>query len=105
MDWNGLNAESIIRPGQRLLLRVTPPTSTTPTPVEPTVNEAMDALTPTPTHTRTQTSPRTSPTLETIQKKQSDFSKVGIPIGITIIILAVLILSWAYRIRVDRKTP
>jgi len=41
MNWNGLNAASILLPGQKLLLQVTPPVTETPTP-EPTT------MTPTP---------------------------------------------------------
>jgi len=44
MAWNGLSSASIIRPGQQLLLRVTPPATATPTPAPPSA---------TPTSTRT----------------------------------------------------
>jgi hypothetical protein len=65
MAWNGLNASSIIIPGQKLLLRVTPlatetpiPPPATPTPfptttltLSPTV-ESVAAQAPSPTATR-----------------------------------------------------
>lgn len=52
MAWNYLNASSIIYPGNRLFLDVTPPPTLTPTPAPPTE-------TPVPTHTLT---PSPSPT-------------------------------------------
>jgi LysM repeat protein len=65
MAWNGLNASSIIIPGQKLLLRVTPPATETPIPppatptpfptttltLSPTV-ESVAAQAPSPTATR-----------------------------------------------------
>ncbi|MDD2522057.1 MAG: LysM peptidoglycan-binding domain-containing protein [Anaerolineaceae bacterium] len=52
MSWNYLNASSIIYPGERLFLDVTPPPTLTPTPVP-----ATDTPVPTPTYT-----PSPSPT-------------------------------------------
>jgi len=37
MNWNGLGAASVIIPGQKLLLRITPPMTATFTPLPPTV--------------------------------------------------------------------
>ena len=53
MSWNGLNAESILHPDQKLLLQVTPPATSTWTPGPPTrTPEPTTApLTPTPTQT------------------------------------------------------
>lgn len=51
MNWNGLDAASILYPDQKLLLQVTPPATETPTPGPATA-------TPTPTN-----SPTSSPTL------------------------------------------
>ncbi|HSF83849.1 MAG TPA: LysM peptidoglycan-binding domain-containing protein, partial [Anaerolineales bacterium] len=45
MAWNGLTSASIIRPGQQLLLRVTPPATVTPTPAPPS---PTSTTTPTP---------------------------------------------------------
>lgn len=55
MNWNGLGAASVIIPGQKLLLRVTPPMTATFTPLPPTVTltanpsatSAPSTLTPT----------------------------------------------------------
>lgn len=49
MTWNYLNDSSVIYPGERLLLQVTPPATNTPTPLPPTE-------TPLPTPTATPTS-------------------------------------------------
>ena len=48
MAWNYLNASSVIYPGEKLLLQVTPPATATFTPLPPTE-------TPLPTHTATPT--------------------------------------------------
>ncbi|MCX7754711.1 MAG: LysM peptidoglycan-binding domain-containing protein [Anaerolineales bacterium] len=45
LAWNGLTADSIIRPGQKLLLRVTPPATATATPAPPSVTPTFS---PTP---------------------------------------------------------
>jgi LysM repeat protein len=44
LAWNGLNTSSVIRPGQRLLLMVTPPATPTQTPAPP---EITPTITPT----------------------------------------------------------
>jgi LysM repeat protein len=53
MSWNGLNAASIIHPGEKLLLQVTPPATPTPTPGPPTATAtpipSQTALSPTAT--------------------------------------------------------
>jgi LysM repeat protein/uncharacterized protein YkwD len=56
MSWNGLNSSSIIVPGQKLLLQVTPPVPPTPipAPVTPTAEESAPIATPSPS-----VSPRT----------------------------------------------
>jgi LysM repeat protein len=67
MAWNGLGVDSIIRPGQSLLLQVTPPASLTPTPSPPGADAVVAATaTPTPprpTRTPTRTPVAMSPTL------------------------------------------
>ena len=56
LAWNGLNASSIIHPGEKLVLKVTPPATITPTPVpvtiSPTTTPAPATSTPTLTPTR-----------------------------------------------------
>jgi LysM repeat protein len=60
MTWNGLDATSVIRPEQKLLLLVAPPATETPTPSpttimptpSPSMTQAMATATPTPTATK-----------------------------------------------------
>jgi LysM repeat protein len=51
MNWNGLNISSIIRPEQKLILKVTPPATTTSTPGPPTATPTTTPPPPTPTLT------------------------------------------------------
>ena len=55
MAWNGLNVSSIIRPEQKLLLKITPPASETPTP--PPATATPTSTTPPPTQTPILNSP------------------------------------------------
>lgn len=61
MAWNSLTASSIIQPGQKLLLLVTPPATMTPTPGPPTSTPTATS-TPTPTSTSSGTETVSSPT-------------------------------------------
>jgi LysM repeat protein len=56
MAWNNLNASSVIYPGNRLLLQVTPPATPTFTPLPPT-ETPLPTPTPSPTPTATQIVP------------------------------------------------
>ena len=49
--WNGLTTSSVLQPGQKLLLRVTPPATFTPVPSLPgsTPTKTRPPITPTPT--------------------------------------------------------
>ena len=53
MAWNYLNASSVIYPGEKLLLQVTPPATATFTPLPPS-ETPMPTLTPSPSPTVTQ---------------------------------------------------
>jgi LysM repeat protein len=55
MNWNGLNNTSIIRPNQKLLLRVTPPATQTFTPAPATPSPSPTITPPPPTETPTPT--------------------------------------------------
>jgi LysM repeat protein len=59
MNWNGLSGASILRPGQKLLLQVTPPATETPTPGPPTLTLTRTKTPASPTHTATSPSTRT----------------------------------------------
>ncbi len=62
MNWNGLNETSVLQPGQKLLLLVTPPATATWTPAPPTVTPTKTPVPPTPTSSQTATQPGLSPT-------------------------------------------
>jgi len=64
MAWNYLNTSSVIYPGERLLLQVTPPATNTPTPLPPT-ETPLPTLTPSPSPTATQLFLPTSTASET----------------------------------------
>jgi LysM repeat protein len=53
MAWNGLSEATILQPGRKLLLEVTPPATLTPTPGPPTDTPTATPETPTPTVTLT----------------------------------------------------
>ncbi len=81
MAWNGLNAESIIRPEQKLLLRVTPPATSTSTPQPPTLTPTvLDSATPPPVmDTPTQQAmPSASPTPQTAVQPPPDGLVLGV---------------------------
>jgi len=59
MAWNYLNDSSVIYPGEKLLLQVTPPATATFTPIPPT-ETPLPTLTPSPTLTPTATLQPTS---------------------------------------------
>ena len=61
MAWNGLNNASIIRPDQKLILRVTPPPTLTPTPGPPTATATVTRTRRPPTATKTPTLTALSP--------------------------------------------
>ncbi|PWH16872.1 MAG: hypothetical protein DDG60_03440 [Anaerolineae bacterium] len=85
MAWNGLNPDSIIRPGQKLLLLVTPPATATFTP-------ALPSLTATP-----QPSNTPSPTLATPSTPASNTpptSPLGPALITSLLIAALGGLSW-----------
>lgn len=62
MSWNGLNETSILQPGQKLLLQVTPPATATWTSAPPTLTPTETRVPPTPTPSQTATQPGPSPT-------------------------------------------
>ncbi|MBT7072030.1 MAG: LysM peptidoglycan-binding domain-containing protein [Anaerolineae bacterium] len=54
LNWNGLNSASVIRPGQKLLLLVTPPAT-------PTLTPSPTSIQPSPLPTMTQSPPTATP--------------------------------------------
>ncbi len=77
MAWNGLNDASIIRPDQKLLLRVTPPATFTPTPGPPTATPTVTKTRRPPTATRTPTITPITPTATPTPVSQPGDPKVS----------------------------
>jgi LysM repeat protein len=87
MAWNGLDTASVIRPEQRLLLLVTPPATSTPTPVPATV-------TPSPAPSMTRPSP-TRTEVPAVAEESPRRSYTGLMIiGVTIPLLVGLLFWW-----------
>ena len=84
MTWNGLNAASIIRPDQKLLLLVTPPATATLTPGPVTI-------TPSPRPSLTPPPPTATPTV--IITETPSLREFGLPllIGVAMILMGVLV--------------
>ncbi len=91
MAWNGLDNTSIIRPDQKLLLRITPPATATFTPAPVTAT-----LSPQPSLTSA------SPTvalLETVVEPPSGGFDLGLFLGIIVIVLGVGGLLWWMKLK------
>lgn len=85
MSWNGLNNTSVIRPGQRLVLAVTPPATATFTP-----GPATSTPLPSPTMTP---SPTETPIVTAAPSPRK--SSLGLLLGAGIIAMGVL-LGWIF---------
>lgn len=82
MAWNKLNNSSVIRPEQKLLLLVTPPTTPTPTP-------SLTSIPPSPYPSMTQAPPTETPSV-LIETEPSQKSNLGFLIGV----IGVLVAGW-----------
>jgi LysM repeat protein len=91
MAWNGLASTSVIRPEQKLILRVTPPATATFTP-SPT-----SAVTPSPSPSITSPPPTGTPLV--LAKESPRRSSLGLLFGVVILVMGGL-LWW----RFSRKT-
>jgi LysM repeat protein len=87
LSWNGLTSNSVIRPGQRLLLLVTPPATATPTPVPPS---ATSIIMPTPELPKSVTALPEQQSEVTATPEEAA-SKSGLP-GLGVTIAAVLVI-------------
>jgi LysM repeat protein len=87
MAWNGLNNTSVIRPDQKLLLRVTPPA--TPTATQ-TPSPTMIAPSPSPSVTQ----PSLTGTPAKTESESSRGSNLGLVLGLTAIVLGGGGLLW-----------
>jgi LysM repeat protein len=97
LAWNGLASDSIIRPSQQLLLRVTPPPTATPTPAPP-IPSATPSIGGTPlTPTATQELIATLASSDT--EAQIGLSGMIVPLAVVLIIAGLLLLMWVARRR------
>ncbi len=85
MNWNGLNNASVIHPGQKLLLRVTPPAT-------PTLTPAPMAATPSP-HLSITPPPTATPT-EIVPETESSGFNFGFLLGGLVLIAGIGALIW-----------
>jgi LysM repeat protein len=99
LAWNGLTSDSIIRPGQKLLLRVTPPATITPTLAPPSVTATV-----TPTSAAISSTPELTTVLPEFTATVEPENKSGSPgigalfLGI-LVIIGLLVMGWAARRR------
>ncbi len=91
MAWNGLDASSVIRPGEKLLLQVTPPATETvaPLPVTDTPLPAPVLATPTPTQKSETQALSASPTAT--QQAGGSFLGGRTATGIIILVVALAV--------------
>jgi LysM repeat protein len=99
MAWNGLNSDSILQPGQLLLLRVTPAATATPLPAlqSVTITITQTPITLTPTQSK-----KASPTVVASTSKEDSqprISGTGATYIVSLVIAGLLILVWAFRQR------
>lgn len=91
MNWNGLNNTSVIRPEQKLLLRVTPPAT-------PTVTQSPSptAVTPSPSPSMTLPPPTGTPPAETVRAMETPRGLgLSLIIGVTALVIGGL-LWWRF---------
>lgn len=86
MNWNGLDNTSIIRPEQKLLLRIT-------LPATPTLTPAPATTTPSPYPSITQPPPTETPTVIATESPSRGFS-LGLFLGVITIVLGIGGLLW-----------
>lgn len=97
LAWNGLTSDAIIRPGQKLFLRVTPPATATPTPAPPSATATImqTPVAATATQLLSTTLPEITTTIKT--EDQSEISGIGISLVAVLVVAGLLVLWWAVR--------
>jgi hypothetical protein len=86
MAWNGLNNASVIRPDQKLILRVTPPATATAPQTE---TPSPPPLTPSPTP-----SIAASPTSTPLVTAAESPPRSGVGLGLVVIVFVIVGLLW-----------
>jgi len=97
--WNGLTSDAIIRPGQQLLLRITPPATATPLPALPSATATIVPTSTTPTRTPEFATLLPSVTATTKAATRSALSGMAVPLLAVLVIAGLLILGWGMRRR------
>jgi LysM repeat protein len=96
LNWNGLTEDSVIQPGQRLLLRVTPPATSTPIPVISTATPTA-TITPIPP-SKTPEPPTPSPSatqIPTVEGSETfDYVRLLVPLLVILGIVGVILWRW-----------
>ena len=88
MAWNGLDTTSIIKPGDKLILQVTPPATETPVPLPATDTPKPTRVPATPTLTETTLAPALSETPSAVSPSGISLPAGRITIGATILVVA-----------------
>ncbi len=97
MAWNWLTGASVIQPGQRLLLQVTPPPTLTYTPRPPTLTPTHTPLPPTVTLTPSATAILPTPTEAASAQPVSPLSLLVILIGLAVVGGGMIWWGWRRR--------
>ncbi|UCD98741.1 MAG: LysM peptidoglycan-binding domain-containing protein [Chloroflexota bacterium] len=97
MAWNGLTSGSILLPGQQLLLRVTPPATSTPVPLQPSITPTATPSPVTPSPTRVVTTPPPRPTATSEVQAQSGSPGWVIPVLIALVLAGMLVFGLVFR--------
>jgi len=85
MNWNGLNAASVIRPDEKLVLLVTPPAT-------PTLTPGPVTITPSPSPSLTPPPPTGTPTVTPTESSSPPRLGIGVMLGV--VVLAIGGLLW-----------
>jgi len=99
LAWNGLTSASVIQPGQRLLLRVTPPPTSTPFPTLPGPTLTSTQIPPTLTATPElkTTTPSAIPTTEAETKSNSSGIVLALVGVLTVAAMIILVRAVRWR--------
>ncbi len=99
MAWNGLSSASIIRPGQQLLLRVTPPATATPTPAPPSATPTSTRTPVVATSTQELRATLPSPSATAQAQAQPALSTPVVAFFAVLVVAGLLLFGWGMRRR------
>jgi LysM repeat protein len=101
LSWNGLTTNAVIRPGQKLLLLVTPPATATSTPAPPTTTPTS---TPSPAQPESVTKVPTQQSVAAITatpaaEAESGSPSLGVALVTGLVILGLIVLGISLRVK------